>query len=300
MAATDRTEEKMVLLVGATGRLGSRIARTLLSKGVGVRALCRPASAHAPLKRLGAEIAFGDLRDPASLAAACAGIGTVLTTANTARRAGDDTVAAVDRQGTSDLIDAAASAGVRHFIYVSVLNASEQSPVPFMAAKGENERRLRESGMPWTILAPNLFMDSWVTQVVGQPALSGRPVTLIGEARTRHTFVAEHDVAEFATAVVNNHLAANRRLAIGGPEALTWRDVVATYERVLGRPLEIRFEPPGQTVGTLPVAVQPLLAAMDRFETDFDTRTIASEFGVSLSPFEPWVRASVAAAQGRV
>ena len=82
----------MVLLVGATGRLGSRIARELLSKGTGVRALCRPSSGYAALQRLGAEIVFGDLRDAASLDAACVGIDTVVTTANTARRSGDDTV----------------------------------------------------------------------------------------------------------------------------------------------------------------------------------------------------------------
>jgi NADH dehydrogenase len=284
----------MVLLVGATGRLGSRIARELLSKGTKVRALCRQTSAYAPLQRLGAEIAFGDLKDPATLDAACAGIDTVLCTANTARRTGDDTVDSVDLQGTQDLIDAARKAGVTQFVFMSALAADANSPVPLMAAKGRNEAYLRDSGMTWTIVAPNLFMESWATQIVAQPALAGDPVIIIGEGRTRHTFIAEHDVAAFASASVGNAAAANRRLAIGGPQALSWRDVIATYEKVMGRSIAVEFQQPGHVVGKLALAVQPLLAAMDHFETDFDTGALAKEFGVTQTPLEAWVRASLA------
>lgn len=286
----------MVLLVGATGRLGGRIARELLSRGVSVRALCRASSGYGALQRMGAEIAIGDLKDPASLAAACAGADTVITTANTARRTGDDTVDAVDDQGTRALIDAAKAAGVRHFIFMSALAADEHSPVPLMAAKGRNESYLRNSGMAWTILAPNLFMESWATQIIAQPVQAGDPVVIIGEGRTRHTFVAEHDVAQFAVACVNNPAAENRRLAFGGPQALSWRDVIATYEKVLGRAIDVQFTAPGQPVGKLSMAVQPLLAAMDTFETDFDSSALAAEFTVTQTPLEAWVRASVASA----
>jgi NADH dehydrogenase len=102
----------MILIVGATGKLGGRIARELLSRGLKVRALVRPASAAGALQRLGAEIVIGDLKDPASLLAACAGADTVITTANTARRGGADTVDTVDRTGSRALIDAARATGV--------------------------------------------------------------------------------------------------------------------------------------------------------------------------------------------
>jgi NADH dehydrogenase len=286
-----------LLLVGATGRLGSRIARELLSKGLQVRALCRPTSGSGALRRMGAEIAIGDLREPASLAAACAGIDTVLTTANSARASGGDTIDAVDLKGTHDLIAAARGAGVRHFIYMSALTASEQSPAPFLAAKGRSETELRNSGMDWTIMAPNLFMESWVTQVVGVPVIAGAPVVIIGDGRTRHTFIAEHDVAGFTVAAVNNPAAVGRRIEVGGPEALSWRDVVATFERVLGRPVETRFAQPGDAGGALPPAVQPLLVAMDHFETAFDSAPLAREFGVTQTPLEPWVRAYLATAR---
>jgi NADH dehydrogenase len=284
----------MVLVVGATGQLGGRIARELLSKGTQVRALCRPGSGYGALQRMGAEIVMGDLKDPASLAAACAGVQTVITTANTARRGGDDTVESVDLNGTRNLIDAARAAGVRHFVYLSVYGAAASSPVPFLAAKGKNDDYLKASGMEWTIVAPNAFMEAWPGMVVGGPAAAGQPVILVGEGRRRHAFVAEHDVAQFAVAAVLNPAARNRHLAIGGPQAVTWRDVVATYEQVLGKPIEVRYVKPGDHVEGMPDVLLQLLTMYDSFDTDFDTTALANEFSVQQTPLEAWVRASTA------
>lgn len=285
----------MILVAGATGKLGGRIARELLSRGLPVRALCRAGSGHGALRRMGADVAIGDLTDPESLARACTGADTVITTANSARRAGGDTVERVDRAGTRSLIDAAAKAGVGHFVYMSVLGASPSHPVPFLAAKGASEVHLRESGVPWTILSPNAFMDWWPAVVVGAPALAGRPIVLVGEARRRHAFVAEHDVAAFAAAAIVDPASRNRQLPIGGPEPVSWRGVVECYERVLGRELPVRFVPPGEAVEGVNPMLLGLLAMQDTYDSDIDTAALAREFGVRLTPLEAWVRASVAA-----
>ena len=284
----------MILVVGATGRLGGAIARTLLERGKPVRALVRHGSSSDALRAAGAGIAHGDLRDPASLDAACRDVEAVITTANSARRGGGDTVEAVDLNGTRSLIDAAQQAGVRHFIYTSVLGADEKHPAPFLAAKGSNNAALRAKGMTWTILAPNAFQESWPAVVVGAPAIAGQTVTVIGEGRRRHTFVAEGDVAAFALAALDHPAAANRLIAIGGPEALSWRDVVAIYERVLGRSLDVRFARPGEAVPGIPPAVLPFLSGLDTYDTVFDAEAIAREFGVRLTPLEETVRRQVA------
>jgi uncharacterized protein YbjT (DUF2867 family) len=286
----------MILVVGATGQLGGTIARELLGRGKSVRILARPASAYQPLAERGAEVALGDLRDPASLAEACRGTELVVTTANSARRSGDDTVEAVDLTGTRNLIEAAAAAGVARFIYTSVLGVTENSPVPFLAAKARNEAWLRASGMAWTILAPNFFQEWWPAVVVGKPAAMGRPVMIVGEGRRKHAFVSERDVAAFAVAAADGGAAVNRHLPIGGPEALSWRDVTSVYERLLGRPLEIRVVEPGEPVPGLPPAVLHLLAALDTYDSAFDTRALAAEFGVRLTPFEEVARSMLAGA----
>lgn len=289
-----------VLLVGGTGQLGGRIARELLSRGVGVRALCRPASGSAALKRMGAEIVLGDLKDPASLSVACAGTDTVITTANSTRRGGDDTVDAVDAAGTRALIDAAVASKVGRFVYVSVWGATPEAPVPFMRAKAGNEAYLRSSGLAWTILAPNAFMESWPGAVVGGPAAAGREVAIVGGGQMRHAFIAEHDVAQFATAAVMNDGARNRYLALGGPEAHSWLDVVKTYEAVLGRPVPVRHVAPGDQVEGMPPFLLALLAGQDTYESVFDTGALASEFGVMQTPLAAWVRASLGSRMSRV
>lgn len=290
----------MVLVVGGTGQLGGRIARELLSKGVTVRALCRQGSGYGALQRMGAGIVIGDQRDPASLSAACAGADTVITTANSMRRGGDDTADTVDAAGTRSLIEAAAGAGVAHFVFISVYGASADSPVPFIAAKAGNEQHLRASGMAWTILAANAFMESWPGPVVGAPAAAGREVVLVGDGRRRHAFIAEHDVAQFAVAAVMNPAARNRSLAVGGPAAVSWLDVVQVYEEALGRTIAVRHVAPGSQVEGVSPAQVAMLAGFDAFDSDFDTSAIASEFGVRQTPLAPWVRASLATVRPRM
>lgn len=287
----------MILVVGATGQLGSKIATGLTERAKAIRVLARPSSDHQPLARLGAEVVMGDLKDRRSLDAACAGAELVITTANSARRGGADDVASVDLAGTRSLVDAAKAAGVRRFIHVSVLGATPESPVPFLAAKAASEAYLRGSGLEWTVLAPNAFMDSWPARVVGIPALTGAPVVIVGEGRRRHTFVAEDDVASFALAAVDRpDVARNRHVPIGGPEALSWRDVVAVYERVLGRPIELRHVAPGEPVPGIPPQVLPLLANFDTYDSVFDAQQSAALFGVTLTPLETFARRQAAAA----
>ena len=90
----------MILVVGATGSLGSNIVRRLLARGEQARVLVRAGSAYQPLEQQGATVSIGDLKDRASLDRACAGIDTVITTANSAKRGGDDNVDSVDARGT--------------------------------------------------------------------------------------------------------------------------------------------------------------------------------------------------------
>jgi uncharacterized protein YbjT (DUF2867 family) len=152
--------------------LGGRIAAGLLDRGDDVRILVRdPASVEA-LVGAGAEAVTGDLKDPASLRAACEGVDAVVTTANAAQRGGEDTIESVDLHGNAALVDAAADAGVQRFVFVSALAADATSPVPLLAAKGATEQRLQASGMGWTVLRPDTFMDVWIPMIVGGPALA--------------------------------------------------------------------------------------------------------------------------------
>lgn len=280
----------MVLVVGATGSLGRKIVHGLRAQDEAVRALVRPASDWAELERAGAEIALGDLKEPHTLDRACAGVDVVVTTANSAKRGGADNVETVDLDGNRNLIDAAARAGVHRFIFVSVLGVSADSPVPFFRAKAAAEQHLRESGLEYTIIAPNVFMDVWLARLIEAPVAAGQPVTLVGEAARRHTFVAEDDVAAFATAAVRSPAARNAHVLVGGPEALSFRDAVRIYERALGRDIPVRTVAPGEPIPGVPPAVQGLVAAFETYDSPLPMEETARRFGVTLASVEDRAR----------
>ena len=215
-------EFTVILVVGATGYLGEIIARSLLQQSHAVRITLRPNSNHSDLIGLGAKAAHADLKDPDSLPAACKGIDVVITTANSARRGGSDTVAAVDLNGNRNLINAAREAGVRQFIFISAYEADLSHPVPFLQAKAQTEETLRASGLCYTILAPHVFMDVWIPMLVGNALQENRPVLLIGSGERKHSFIAAADLAAFAVAAVNNATALNQKISLGGPEPLSW------------------------------------------------------------------------------
>jgi NADH dehydrogenase len=282
----------MILVVGATGLLGGTITRKLLQEGEAVRMLVRHNSPAAELAKrglatppetllaAGAQPVYGDLKDPPSLAKACAGIDTVITTANSVLRGGADTIETVDLRGTQSLIDAAEEAGVSHFIYVSVMDARINSPNPLSHAKATCEAHLKQSAMAYTILRPGIFMEVWIGAVVGAPLQAGLPVTLVGNATNRHAFVSLLDVADYAVTAVHHPDAQDATIPIGGPEAYSWCDIVAAVGQVSGRPVPVNHVAVGDPVPLLPPPMASLFAGMETFESYIDMADTAVRFGI--------------------
>lgn len=210
-------------------------------------------------------------------------------------RSGEDNPETVEMAGNRSLIDAAKAAGVGHFIFVSAQIADPDSPVPFLAGKGQTELHLQASGLPYTIIAPNAFMDVWLFLLVGLPVLSGQPVTLVGSGARKHSFIAMADVAAFVLASVGNETAVNQKLIIGGPEALSFREATAVYERILGRPIAVQSVPPGEPLPNLSPGAQAMAAAFDTYDSPLQMNGLAAQFGVKLTPLEAFIRHSAQA-----
>ena len=191
----------MVLVVGATGLLGSHICRLLTEQGKPVRALVRPTSNQATLgllRGLGAELVYGDLKDRSSLDAACRGIEAVISTASsTMSRQDGDSIQTVDGRGQRDLIAAAVAAGVRRFVLISF----PEVPIdfPLQSAKREAEESLRRSGMIDTILQPTFFTEVWLSSALGFDVGNGK-ARVYGEGSNKISWISFEDVARFAAA----------------------------------------------------------------------------------------------------
>lgn len=292
----------MDLIVGATGLLGGAIASRLIAEGREVRVLLRRDSPSGQLAAMnmatsatslisaGAEPVYGDLKDPASLREAMRGVRRVVTTANSAGRQPPDTVQTIEFEGNRALVDAAAEAGIERFVFTSALGADAESPIPFLAGKGATERRLAERGVPYTILAPDIFMEIWVMAVVGQAVAAGKHVTLVEPATARHSFVSLRDVAAYAVAALDHPAAVDARLPIGGPVALSWRDVVGIFEGIVGRKIDVVTVPAGEPIEGLHGPMVPLLASFETYDSVLDMRELAATFGVEPTPLQAVLR----------
>jgi uncharacterized protein YbjT (DUF2867 family) len=230
--------DELILVAGATGGLGLQVCEAAARRGAPLRALVRSGADPAKIARLhalGAELAVGDLEQPETLPAALGGASFIVTTASAFP--GDprpDAIDRLDRAGSINLIDAAAAAGVRRVVFTSV-------PVvlpdyPFQQAKRAVEDHLGASGMEYTILRPDSFMEVWFSPMLGFNLAAGT-VMVYGEGSAELTWISSADVAEFALWSLEAPAARNATLELGGPEALSYDAVVAIYERLTGRPL---------------------------------------------------------------
>ena len=235
----------MILVVGATGLLGSEICRRLCGTGHSVRALVRANSraTEPAVQSAGADTAIGDLKNPASLSKACEGVSAVITTASStlSRREGDS-IETVDRQGQLHLIDAAKRAGVRQFVYISIPPDAHYD-CPLSQAKREVETALARSGIEYTVLLANYFMEVWLS--CARVRLREWPRHRYGNGEQPIAWVSYRDVAGFAVDALGNAAARNRMLLVGGPENLAPLRVVRIFEDATGRSFTVEHVPLG-------------------------------------------------------
>ena len=253
-----------VLVVGATGLLGSEICRDLRGSGHPVRGLMRPGAPREDfLQRLGVELVPGDLRNVRSLEAALRGVGAVVSSATGAtRRLPGDSLRSVDREGQRALVDAARRGGIRRFVYVSVSPHLPRS-TPLVGIKREIETAVRGSGMAWVVVQPSPFMESWLTRRAGIDVATAR-AALLGSGESPVTYVSVCDVAKVTASVADPDSGVSRcHLPVGGPDALSPFDAVRIFEQESGRSFHVVHAPSSlaRGMGALLTPFDPVLAS---------------------------------------
>ena len=135
-----------VLVTGATGNVGSAVIRELLARGANVRAFVRDPAAELPD---GVERAIGDFEDPPSIRAGLEGVERVLLSSADGPRKVAHEVAVIDAAADAELI-----------VKASTLGARVGSPLKPFDWNGRSEACLRESGVPWVVLASAFYMTN--------------------------------------------------------------------------------------------------------------------------------------------
>jgi NADH dehydrogenase len=299
-----------VLVVGATGALGRPVVRHLCEQGLHVRAACRHPEAAADLRTLGAEVVACDLADPATLRAACRGVGRVLAAAHGLLGRGRWRSERVDDAGHRALFAAARAAGVQRMVYTSAYGASPDHPVDFFRTKHAMEAVLAGCGLEHVVLRPTAFMEHHAHNFNGKGLLEKGKVSLIGPGTKPRNFVCAEDVAAFAVRALVEDPLPFRVLDIGGTGHYSNLDVAALYARTAGLPLRVSHLPArlAATVSVLARPLHPGLARVmrllslpdDAFDEHFHGALgLQRRFGVALTPLEAFVQRQVDLARAR-
>lgn len=296
----------MILLVGATGRLGKAVAERLLDDGVPFRAACRSAAGAQWLVERGVEVVHLDLESGRGLPEALAGATRIVACVHGLLGKSRHSIERLDVRGHAALIDAAAGLAVRRFVYISALGASPDHPSEFWRAKARTEQHLKASGLDYVILRPSAFMDLYAHDLIGASVLSGKRVFLLGSGTTARNMIAVADVARAAILALRSDDPSRRTIEIGGHDNPTEREVAALYARLAGVPCRVRSLPLA-LAKTMAAAIGPFHAGFGRLlrlpgqlAGRADVRLDASamtQLGIDPVRLHDFVESKVAAAQ---
>jgi uncharacterized protein YbjT (DUF2867 family) len=260
-----------VLVVGGTGMLGGQVVAELLSRGERVRALVRPMSDATRLERAGAEIARGDMMDPASLLKAMDGADAVISTAAGYTRHSKGDTDKIDTIGNRNLADAASRSGVRRFVLTSILTCDQTPQVPHFWHKKLAEDRLEELGVPFVSLRPGAFFDM-ITRMSGDP-FAKRRLMWFGSPTIPLTFVLTQDLAGYLADAVDAPGVDGQRIDIGWDRPVSIEKIAQISGRLLGQQVGVRTIPAGlitaagAVVGRFSPMVKDMVAMMRWFQT---------------------------------
>jgi uncharacterized protein YbjT (DUF2867 family) len=206
----------MILITGATGTIGSALTKILT---VPYRAMTRTAT-HNSIQ--------ADFNNPASIEKALQGIEKVFLLTNSSEQAENQQIT---------FVELAKKAGVKHIVKLSQWAADKDSPVRFLRYHAAVEEKIRESGMTYTFLRPNLFMQGLLSFIQ-----QGKFFAAVGNARI--STVDIRDIADAAAAALTQPGHENKTYNLTGPEAITHYQMAETLSKVLNKNITFTDVPP--------------------------------------------------------
>jgi len=213
-----------VLVLGATGSVGSAVVQTLLQGGASVAALTRSAEKAKALPA-GVEGRIGDLNDPYKVAASFKDVDAVFLL---------NAVSATETQEGLFALECAKLQGVKKLVHLSVQHVDRVPHLPHFASKIVIESAIRQSGLDYTILQPNNFYqnDYWYKDAMLQYGVYPQPLGSLGWDR-----VDIRDIADAAAKALDGDAASGKTVILAGPTSETGASAAATWSTYLGKPI---------------------------------------------------------------
>lgn len=278
----------MILVSGGSGFIGRRVVARLADSAGRVRVLAR-GQRRADLPN-SVEVVRGDVTTGDGLTEAAAGVEKVVHLVAIIRESAGQTFEAVIRRGSERLVEAAKLAGVRKFVYVSAVGAQDNSLYPYLHAKWAAERAVSLSGLTHTIIRPSIVFgegDEFINALAG--LVRYNPIVPVaGNGRAKFQPIWVEDLVTCIVACLDEDAHNGETIEIGGPEHLTYDEMLDLVKQALGKsrlkahvPLAV-MRPLAQVMAWVlpkpPVTVEQLkMLALDNI-TDADS--VMKHFGV--------------------
>ncbi|MGE5299671.1 MAG: SDR family oxidoreductase [Acidobacteriota bacterium] len=218
----------MIFIAGATGFVGVHLVDDLRSKGHTLKCLVRSERMEGQFAAKGVEVVRGDITDPRTIEGVLGPDDFVVHLVGIIEEKRGATFRGVHVEGTANLVAEARRAGVRHFFYQSALGADKNSWSGYLKTKAEAEEIVIKSGLDYTIFRPSLIIGPWdgfTRKMLDMLKLS--PVVPVpGQGRAKFQPVYIKDWIRCIDAVIGNPQAYRATFDIGGPEQLTYKEIV--------------------------------------------------------------------------
>ncbi|MDP2777152.1 MAG: NAD-dependent epimerase/dehydratase family protein [Anaerolineales bacterium] len=229
----------MILVSGATGFIGRALVRQLSSIGYPLRALIRPSPRTPRLpKGVPVEVAVVSLADKRGLRAALRDVETVFHLASAENQGSRGDLLTADIQGTENLVEAAADAGVDRIVYLSHIGAARASAYPAFKAKGIAEEHIRSGKVPYTILRTSLVYgpeDHFTNNLsrLIRSSMGVFPIPAGGRTVVQPVWV--EDLVTCMLWSLENNNTINQVYELGGSEFFTLQQIIETIMEVTRR-----------------------------------------------------------------
>jgi uncharacterized protein YbjT (DUF2867 family) len=225
-----------VLVTGATGFVGPAVANAIVDAGHHVRVLERKPGSWSKAKIRCQEAVQGDMTDPDSLRRAVDGREVVVHLV-AIRQGKEEQFRRIMIEGTGSLIAAAKDAGVKRFVLMSALGATEETKdlVPYYHAKWTQEKDLEASGLEYVLFRPSFVFgrEGGILPTFRKLARLTPVTPITGPGTQRIQPIWIDDVAAYFAAAVDKPEAANRAFDVGGPDQVTWNEFWARLKQAL-------------------------------------------------------------------
>ncbi|MBV7339164.1 NAD(P)H-binding protein [Chloroflexi bacterium TSY] len=233
--------QQPILVTGATGRYGEPVARHLKEKGFQVRVMSRSEASARKRFDESYEVATGDVTDLNSLEKAISGCDGVHISVS----------GEAEQIGTENVVKVATEQGLQRITYVSgTATFEENARFPVLKKKLLAEKAIRESGIPYTILAPAFAMEVLPMHIQGSKAY------VFGKQPHPFHWLAADDLGRMVATVYGTDETMNKRLFIYGPENLSIHEALLRYCAVL--------HPEIRKTSTMPFWLANIIAKLTR------------------------------------